>query len=127
MVALAKNFSVFHGRKNDDPDTHVQRFAVARPREIMSVELVVLKRDAFINTFSSKVTKWLSRYLDNHFNTYKGIVEAFLIRFMKIKTASKMCDLMKEMQQEDMDVDVFASKMLCLWQQVEEVSIPSIN
>lgn len=76
MAALAKDFLVFSGRQLDDVDLHVKRFEqywkVARPRDpnIEATALEELKKDSFFNAFQKKATKWISRYEDNHYNTY---------------------------------------------------------
>ena len=94
MAALAKNFPVFAGKQSDDADRHVRRFeqhwkvARLRDRNIEAATLEELKKDSFLNTFQKKATEWISRYEDNHFNTYAAVVTAFLQRFGKEKSSS---------------------------------------
>ena len=133
MAALAKNFPVFAGKKSEDADIHVSRFEhywkVARPRDPnpAAAALEELKRDAFINTFSKGATEWISRYNENHFNTYALLVAAFLQRFRKEKSSSQLCSNIRELQQGRMDVEAYASKILSMRQRVEEQLRPTIK
>ena len=126
MAMLEKNFPVFTGRKTEDANIHVNRFEhywkVARPRDpnLAAVALEELKRDAFINTFAKGATEWISRYNENHFNTYAPLVAAFLQRFHKEKSSSQLCSNIRELQQGRMDVEAYASKLLSMRQRVEE-------
>ena len=114
MAALAKNFPVFTGKKSEDADIHVSRFEhywkVTRPRDPNPAALALeeLKRDAFINTFSKGATEWISRYNENHFNTYALLVAVFLQRFRKEKSSSQLCSNIRELQQGHMDVEAYA-------------------
>ena len=133
MAALAKNFPVFSRKKTEDADIHVNRFEhywkVARPRDpnLAAVALEELKRDAFVNTFAKLATEWISRYNDNHFETYAPLVAAFLQRFRKEKSSSQLCSNIRELQQGRMDVEAYASKLLSMRQRVEEQLRPTIK
>ena len=80
-----------------------------------------------MNTFSKGATEWISRYNENHFNTYALLVAAFLQRFCKEKSSSQLCSNIRELQQGRMDVEAYASKMLSMRQRVEEQLRPTIK
>lgn len=133
MAALAKKIPIFARKKSKDADFHVNRFKyswkVARPQDpnLAAQALRELKKDAFMNTFTKGATEWISRYEENHFNTYEQVVEAFLERFRKEKSSSQLCSNMRELQQGNMDVEAYASKMLSMRQRVEEQLRPTIK
>ena len=133
MATLAKKIPFFVGKQSDDVDLHVRRFEqywkVARPRDpnIEAAALEELKKDSFLNTFQKKAIEWISRYEDNHYNTYAPLVTAFLQRFRKEKSSSQICVRIREMRQEDMDVEAYASKVLSMRQRVEEQLRPSVK
>ena len=118
MATLAKNFHVFASKQSDDADLHVRRFEeywkVAKPQDpnIEATDLEELKKDSLFNTFQKKTTEWISRYEDNHHNTYAQVISFFLQRFRKEKSSSQLCDRIREMRQEDMDVEAYESKVL---------------
>ena len=52
---------------------------------------------------------------------------AFLHRARAEKSSSQLCDKIRSLKQEDMDVKAYASKRLCMRQRVEDTLKPSIK
>ena len=84
-------------------------------------------KDAFINTFKNKAIEWYLRYKLERFGMYNEVVVAFLQRYWWEKSSSQLCDKIRSLKQDDMDVETYAFKMLCMRQRVEDTLNPSIN
>ena len=80
---------------------------MAKPRDpaIMEAKMSELNKDSFINTFQKKAMEWYSRYKPKHFATHYDVVVAFLQRFWSEKSISQLCDKIRSLKQEDMDVE----------------------
>ena len=67
------------------------------------------------------------KYKLEHIATHKDVVDSFLQRFRSEKLSSQLCDKIRGLKQEDMDVEGYASKMMCMRQRVEDTLKPSIK
>ena len=114
----------FKGKRNDNPDTHVNEFDTVCTANGQTTDMHKLR--FFPCTLRDAAMEWYIQYEQGHFATWSAMRNAFLIRFRQEKTPVQLLQKLYKMKQAHKEpVDEYAGRLRTLYKRLDEDSKPT--